>query len=131
MMKTGEKIRELRKALGLTQAELGRMIGVQKAAINKYETGLVVNLKRPTMLALAKALHVSPLDLFDDEEYTHDTINSKFFTEELTPDELLVLTTYQALSTKGKEYIQQQLLAAQLMYGRQSDTVSDSIEVGG
>ena len=130
MMKTGEKIRELRKALGLTQEELGRMIGVQKAAINKYETGVVVNLKRPKMIALAKALHVSPLDLFDDEEFTHDTINSKIITEELTPDELLVLTTYQALSIQGKEYIQQQLLAAQLMYGRQSDSVSDSAKIG-
>lgn len=130
-MKTGEKIRELRKALGLTQEELGQMIGVQKAAINKYETGVVVNLKRPIMIALAKALHVSPLDLFDDDEYTHDTINSKIITEELSPDELLVLTTYQALSVQGKEYIQQQLLAAQLMYGRQSDTVSDSAKIGG
>ena len=130
-MKTGEKIRELRKALGLTQEELGRMVGVQKAAINKYETGVVVNLKRPVMLALAKALHVSPLDLFDDEEYRHDTINSKLIIEHLTPDELLILTTYQALPVQGKEYIQQQLLAAQLMYGRESDSISDSVEIGG
>ena len=40
-MTTGEKIRELRKRLGLTQEELGDMIGVKKAAINKYEKGLI------------------------------------------------------------------------------------------
>jgi transcriptional regulator with XRE-family HTH domain len=63
MVTTGEKIKQLRKELGLTQEELGQMIGVQKAAINKYETGLVVNLKKSTISALAKALHVSPVEL--------------------------------------------------------------------
>lgn len=66
-MTTGEKIRELRKRLGLTQEELGNMIGVKKAAINKYETGVVVNLKRSTIAALAKALGVSPVELLSPE----------------------------------------------------------------
>ena len=67
-MTTGEKIRQLRKERGLTQEELGNLIGVQKAAINKYETGIVVNLKRSTIAALAKALNVSPLELLDPED---------------------------------------------------------------
>lgn len=65
-MTTGEKIKHYRKALGLTQEELGRAIGVGKAAINKYETGIVVNLKRSTLAALAKALHVTLSNLLDD-----------------------------------------------------------------
>ena len=71
-MTTGEKIRQLRKRLGLTQEELGNLIGVQKAAINKYETGIVVNLKRDTIAALSKALHVSPVDLLSPEEPPDD-----------------------------------------------------------
>lgn len=66
-MTTGEKIRQLRKKLGLTQEELGNMIGVQKAAINKYETGIVVNLKQATIAALADALHVSPVELLSPD----------------------------------------------------------------
>lgn len=67
-MTTGEKIKELRKARGLTQEELGEKIGVQKAAINKYETGVVVNLKQTTIFSLAKALGVSPVELLDGDE---------------------------------------------------------------
>lgn len=57
---TAERIKELRLQRGMTQQELGEKIGVKKAAINKYETGLVVNLKRSTIGLLADALGVSP-----------------------------------------------------------------------
>lgn len=66
-MTTGEKIRQLRKQLGLTQEELGNMIGVKKAAINKYETGVVVNLKQSIIAALSEALHVSPVELLSPD----------------------------------------------------------------
>ena len=68
LLTTGEKIKQLRKQLGLTQEELGNLVGVQKAAINKYETGVVVNLKQATIASLAKALHVSPVELLSPEE---------------------------------------------------------------
>jgi len=57
---TAERIKALRLQRGMTQQELGEKIGVKKAAINKYETGLVVNLKRSTIAQLAEALGVSP-----------------------------------------------------------------------
>lgn len=71
-MTTGEKIKQLRKKLGMTQEELGNLIGVQKAAINKYETGVVVNLKQATIASLAKALHVSPIELLSPEDLHED-----------------------------------------------------------
>ena len=33
----GERIKELRVLEGMSQEELGRRVGVQRAAINKYE----------------------------------------------------------------------------------------------
>ena len=36
-MNMGERIKQLRQANGLTQEELGKYIGVKKAAIMKYE----------------------------------------------------------------------------------------------
>ncbi len=60
MATTGERIKYARKACGMTQAELAEKIGVKFSAIHKYENGLVVNLKRDTIAALAKALDVSP-----------------------------------------------------------------------
>lgn len=67
-MTTGEKIKQLRKQLGMTQEELGNLIGVQKAAINKYETGVVSNLKQETISALSHALHVSPIELLSPDD---------------------------------------------------------------
>ena len=44
----------------MTQTELAEKIGMKFSAIHKYENGLVVNLKRDTIAALADALDVSP-----------------------------------------------------------------------
>ncbi|MBQ1789216.1 MAG: helix-turn-helix transcriptional regulator [Oscillospiraceae bacterium] len=73
-MTTGERIKQLRLSLGMTQEQLGEKIGVKKAAINKYETGIVVNLKKSTISSLAKALNVSPLFLLyeDDSDLSVD-----------------------------------------------------------
>lgn len=69
-MTTGERIKEARLRKGITQEELGKMIGVQRAAVNKYESGLVVNLKRTTISKIANALGVkaSWLMCADEEE---------------------------------------------------------------
>lgn len=68
-MNTGEKIKQLRIAKGLSQEQLGALIGVKKAAIHKYETGLVVNLKKTTISKLAEALGTSPAYLFDEDTH--------------------------------------------------------------
>src|SRR5699024_7311803 len=70
-MTMGERIKTLRIQQGMTQEELGRKVGVQKSAIYKYETGLVVNLKRSTIEKLAQVLGVKPTYLMrmsEDEE---------------------------------------------------------------
>ncbi len=59
-MNTGEIIKMLRKSRGLTQEELGNIIGVQKSAIAKYEKGRVENLKRASIEKLANYFGVSP-----------------------------------------------------------------------
>ena len=67
-MTTGEKIKQLRMALGMSQEELGKIVGVKKAAIYKYENGIVVNLKRSTIEKLASALGTTPMYLLNLEE---------------------------------------------------------------
>ena len=62
-MEIGAKIRDARIAKGLTQEQLGNLIGVQKSAIAKYENGRVVNIKRSTLQKLAKALDLRGSDL--------------------------------------------------------------------
>jgi transcriptional regulator with XRE-family HTH domain len=92
-MKTSEKIRNLRLEKGLSQEALGNLVGVQKSAINKYEKGRVVNIKRSTLQKLADALGVSPAELLDDTE-----------TEiVLTPNESTLLNLYRELNDEGQE----------------------------
>lgn len=56
----GIRIKDTRKALNMTQEELGAIVGLTKATINKYELGVVQNLKRPVIEKIADALSVSP-----------------------------------------------------------------------
>lgn len=50
---TGKRIRELRRSRGMTQEELGNLIGIKKAAVQKYEKGTVKNIKRASLIKLA------------------------------------------------------------------------------
>lgn len=59
-MTMGERIKQLRKEKGLTQEELGKYIGVKKAAIMKYEKGNVKNMKRSSIEILSKLFNVTP-----------------------------------------------------------------------
>lgn len=66
-MEIGQKIKEARLAKGLTQQELGDIVGVQKSAIAKYEKGRVVNIKRSTLQKIASALEIRPSELLFNE----------------------------------------------------------------
>lgn len=65
----GDRIREARLAKGMTQEELGDLIGVQKSAIAKYENGRVVNIKRSTLKKISDVLDIRASELiFEGEE---------------------------------------------------------------
>ena len=67
-MDIGQKIKEARLAKGLTQEQLGNLVGVQKSAIAKYENGRVVNIKRSTLHKLGKALGLRGSDLIIESD---------------------------------------------------------------
>lgn len=77
----GAKIKKARKAKGLTQDDLGNMLGLKKSAIAKYECGRVVNLKQETIKKLCDILDLSPDDLILD----HDDTIKKEDEEKTTP----------------------------------------------
>lgn len=66
-MEIGQKIKKARLERGMTQQELGYIVGVQKSAIAKYECGRVVNIKRSTLQKIAKALNIRPSELLFNE----------------------------------------------------------------
>ena len=64
--KNPNRIRELRVAKGLTQGQLGEMIGVGVAHVSRMENGKR-DLTQYWMEKLAVALDVAPVDLFGGE----------------------------------------------------------------
>ncbi len=62
-MDIGEKIRAARLEKGMTQEALGELLGVQKSAIAKYESGRVVNIKRSTLKKISDILGIRPSEL--------------------------------------------------------------------
>lgn len=80
-MGMAERIKEMRKARGLTQVELARRLGLKDSAIAKYENGRVENIKRSTIEEMAKILGCSPVYLLcleDDPPARSDFIISDF-----------------------------------------------------
>lgn len=61
----GQLIKQLRTERGMTQEELGEILGVKKAAVQKWESGTVQNLKRATIKALSEYFEVSPSNFIE------------------------------------------------------------------
>jgi len=53
-------LRERRHALGMTLEEVGKIVGVGKSTVRKWETGDIENMKRDKIALLAKALKITP-----------------------------------------------------------------------
>ena len=67
-MDVGTKIKAARIAKGLTQEQLGEILGVQRSAVAKYENGRVVNIKRSTLKKISDVLDIPPVELINNEE---------------------------------------------------------------
>lgn len=82
-METGEYIKSLRTKKGISQEELGKVVGVQRAAVQKWEAGKVQNLKRSTIKKLADYFKVSPISFIDDDNSMFNNINLSFHEKEV------------------------------------------------
>ena len=107
-MTTGERIRQLRIEHQMTHEELGARIGVQKAAIYKYENGLVVNLKRSILEKLAIVLDTTPTYLMGMEDSAQQA------NVQLTPQQSTLLAAFDQLNEEGQikavEYVEDLVL---------------------
>ena len=65
-MTIAEKIRALRKQAGMTQTELGEILGVKKNAVSKWECGRVEDIPAGKIKAMARLFDVQPSYLIDE-----------------------------------------------------------------
>jgi transcriptional regulator with XRE-family HTH domain len=77
--KLGKTIRYYRKRIPeMTQAKLGKLVGVSRVAIGSYENGKTVP-DTPTVAALAEAFEISVAELtvgLSDDEIARDAVNA-------------------------------------------------------
>lgn len=95
-MSVGLTIKKLRQEKGLTQEELGALLGVKKAAVQKYESGQVQNLKHSTIKRLCEIFEKNPVVFIFNE--------TELLNEEQLSREVGLLEDIQR--TYGKEVIE-------------------------
>lgn len=59
-MRAGERIKDLRKSMGLTQPELAELAKIKQASLSELETGETKRPRGDTLVRIAKALQVDP-----------------------------------------------------------------------
>lgn len=114
-MTIGEKIKNARLAKGYTQEELGKLIGVQKSAVAKYEKGRIVNIKRSVLAKISKVLEIPPVELVSDiEEKPVETANKLAdwylgleFKEDEDVDFLTMIDEYKQLDVSKQEQVRE------------------------
>lgn len=113
-MNIGEKIKKARLEMGYTQEELGNLIGVQKSAVAKYESGRVVNIKRSVLAKISKVLSIPPIELVSDiAEKPVETANKLadlflgFEAKETDAEVRMMLEEYSSLSDTKKAQVRE------------------------
>lgn len=117
----GTRIKELRTLAGMSQEELGRRVGVQRAAINKYEVGTVQNIPLKTIEQIAMIFDVSPTYIVGWNGDESNPLSAevkiiqgvqRFFGK----DALELLESYVHLNSIGKKRVQQYINDMNLLY---------------
>lgn len=101
-----ERIRELRKAAGLTQQQLGDVLGVAKNTVSQYESGR--NEPNDSIkIALANHFNVS-LDylLGNTDRPGFDSKTPSTFASSITKDGITAIHQYSALSPRNKKLVE-------------------------
>lgn len=70
-------IKSRRLELNLTLEEVGKLVGVGKSTVRKWETGDIENMKRDKIVKLANALKVSPSFIMGVDEEVKETKETK------------------------------------------------------
>lgn len=97
-MGIGYRIKEARERLGMTQTELGSLVGVTGSAITNYEKG-TSHPKEPIIYRLMETLNVDANYLFQDVMKITKKANS------FTIEEIDLIEKYRILDTHGKDMV--------------------------
>ena len=74
MCEIANKIKARRIELGLTLEDVAQAVGVGRSTVRKWETGMIKNMGRDKIAALAKVLQMNPVEFVpgDGEKTQHE-----------------------------------------------------------
>ena len=101
---------------GLTYDELARRTNLPKSALYRYINGDTEKIPIDRFQSICYELKVDASSLlgWKDQPLTQEARNDIGL---IYPDEADIIKAYRSLPAPGKQYVQQQLVAARLMYG--------------
>lgn len=123
--KLGNRIRDLRIINDMSQEELGRRVGVQRAAIQKYEKGTVENIPLKNIEKIANVFEVSPTYLVGWSELEPTPLSAevrilkgvkRFYGDNVID----LIESYTKLSREGKKRVQQYVNDMERIYQEES-----------
>ena len=95
----GSKIKQYRKKLGLSQAELAEIVKLEIKSLSRIEAGHNYPMCE-NLAAIAEALHVEPWQLYyDDKKQNFETMKRKII-KSIETNKDLVLPVYQYIQLK-------------------------------
>lgn len=108
----GTRIKYLRQLCQMSQEELGRRVGVQRAAINKYEKGAVENIPIKTIEKIAEVFDVSPTYIVGWSNANSNPLSAEVkviqgVKQFYGRDAVEILEIYSSLNNKGRKRIYQ------------------------
>lgn len=104
-MSVGENIKRLRKERKMTQEQLGDLLGVKKAAVQKYENGTVKNLKQETIKKLSEVFNVPATNFIDAEPISKQVELIFEIKETFGEDAVDLLEMFTQLNSNGREKV--------------------------
>lgn len=107
-MTMGQYIKQLREDAGLSQEELGKSLNppVNRAAVNKWETGQVENIKRTHIQQLAIKFGVSPCELMCfDSSQTEETKTLELVQKNFGKEAVKVLQMFCKMNQSGQQKV--------------------------
>lgn len=93
-MSVNDILKSRREELGLTMKELADSVGVSESTISRWESGDIANMRRDKIVALAKALSISPsviMEWDDDKRYYTNEETARLAQEAFEDSDMRIL----------------------------------------
>ena len=105
-----QRIKELRTQKGLTLEQVADVVGVGKSTVRKWETGMIANMRRDKIAALAKALGTTPAYLMGWKEDEQKNISPS--EPQLSEGERMLLDLFKRVPEDKQQLVLQMIRVA-------------------